>query len=126
MQSSYGSFCHVSFTTKDEVIFDVTQKNKHNIKPDKTLKMTITLKEQQPMLKGIITSERSTKGTRLCILLDLQSTRKQDKLVWTLVSQGNTKHSVSLPCLSLSAILGPFLLHVFLKTQPRDTAHILP
>lgn len=49
------------------------------------------------MLKGIITSERSTKGTRLHILLDLQSTRKQDKLVWTLVSQGNTKHSVSLP-----------------------------
>lgn len=65
------------------------------------------------MLKGIITSERSAKGKRLCILLDLRSTRKQDKLVWTLVSQGNTKHFVSLPCQSLSAILGPFLLHAF-------------
>lgn len=77
------------------------------------------------MLKSITTSERSTKGTRLCILLDLRSTRKQDKLVWTLVSQGTTKHSVSLPCQSLSARLSPFLLHAFLKTRPRDTAHIL-
>lgn len=86
--------------------------------------MTITIKEKQPMLKGITTG---LPREQACAFFWICDQRRSKTNSFGHLSVKETLNILSVcPASRYLPILGPFLLHAFLKTQPRDTAHILP